>query len=176
MAKRPLEGPAAQTVSRSSSTVTVACKVAVAWIDLELCEERTVSENTQTGPRDIKVWARTGRMVRIRGTAYPRGEPPEGFPDKPSMASGCALTAGVPRDFWEQWSHQHRLSPLIKNGMIFADENLAEVKAIAAEQKGKLSGLEPVARNKDGITDPRIPRSSNKAISEIAPSDRPSAA
>ena len=68
--------------------VTVACKVGVPWIDFQACVSSIEKENTQTGPRDIIVWHKMGPVVRIRGTAYPRGDLPEGYPEKPVMILG----------------------------------------------------------------------------------------
>lgn len=158
-----------------ATTVAVACKLGVAWFDLQLCEERQVQENTQTGPRMIKQFVKTGRIVRIRGTAYPRGEAPEGFPAKPEMVLGYAITRNVPKDFWDKWAEQHSKAPYVLSHMIMAFTSIDDVKAAADDHKGEISGLEPVQRDKSGITDPRLPRSTNKSVSDLAPADRAAA-
>src|ERR1700675_3155789 len=92
----------------SSKFVTVACKIGVPWIDYEVCELTEIDENTQTGSRKVKIWIRTGVIARIRGTAYPRGEPPEGFPEKPRFVLGYALTPNILRSVWEQIVEQRQ--------------------------------------------------------------------
>lgn len=149
--------------------VTVACKVAVGWMDLRIFEEIEVKENTQTGPRLVKQWRATGHAIRIRGTAYPRGEPPEGFPEKPQMILGYALTPGVHRDLWEAYEKQNARSPLILNKMIIAFESDADIRAVGKEQSAVLSGLEPIQRVKKDLVDTRIVRPTNGAISAIEP-------
>ena len=161
---------------KSSSTyVTVACKIGLPWIDFEVCEEREISENTQTGPRTIKQWARTGKAVRIRGTAYPRGEAPEGFPQKPQLVLGYALTPNVRRDIWEAIEKQHAKAPYFMSGMIYAFASPDDIKARAKDYDGELSGLEPIQRDKNDITDKRMPRSINGGVSNIAPGSRTAA-
>ena len=155
--------------SKTTRTVTVACKIGLPWIDFEVCEEKTIMENTQTGAREVKQYFRTGKVVRIRGTAYPRGEPPEGFPEKPRMLLGYALTPGVDRATWETIAKQHERAAYFTSGMIRAFASEADIKSYAGDYVKELSGLEPVQRTKDDITDARIPRSVNGAVSTVAP-------
>ena len=146
----------------ASGHVTVACKLGIAWLDLQISEEREVMENTQTGPRPVKQYAPVGPIVRIRGTAYPRGEVPEGFPERPRIVAGYALTPNVPREFWDRWVKQHAKAPYVVSGMVCAFESLDDVKAKGREMEGIMSGLEPLVRGKedgqDIIVDPRVPR------------------
>ena len=161
---------------KSTSThVTVACKIGLPWIDFEVCEPREISENTQTGPRTITQWFRTGKTVRIRGTAYPRGEAPEGFPGKPEMVLGYALTPGIRRDIWEKIKEQQAKAPYFQSGMIFEFERHEDIKARAKEHEKELSGLEPIQRDKNEITDARMPRSVNGGVSGVAPGTRTAA-
>lgn len=160
-------------MATAGAKVTIACKVGLAWIDLQLSKGEEVYENTQSGPRKITQFSKTGPVVRIRGTAYPRGEAPEGYPEKPEMVAGYALTRNVDKAWWDQWIKQHAKAPYVVSGMIMAYEKAEDLKAAATEHKGDLSGLEPVARNKDGITDQRLPRSTNKSVSDLEPSIRP---
>ena len=155
-----------------TAKVTIACKIAVPWFSLQLCEEREVAENTQTGPRTIKQWFRTGDVVRVRGTAYPAGTAPEGYPAKPPMSGGYALTHGVDKDFWEAWVRQHAKAPYVLSGMIMAYEKPDSIAGATRERAGELSGLEPL----DPKGDQRVPRSTNVSVSSIAPDDRRSPA
>lgn len=145
-----------------SGFVTVACKLGVAWIDLQLSEERAVWENTQSGPREVKQYAATGPIHRIRGTAYPRGEAPDDFPEKPRMVLGYALTPNIPREFWDRWVKQHAKAPYVMSGMIYAFESTQDITAKAREMEGVASGMEPLERGKengvDVVVDKRVPR------------------
>ena len=147
----------------AGAKVTVACKIGVGWFDLQLCEKRIVKENTQTGPRDIEQWFRLPRIVRIRGTAYPRGTPPEGYPERPEMVGGFALTRNVDKDFWDEWEKQNSRSPFVQNKMIFAYESNDAVVGQAKELAETLSGLEPLNPKKDS----RMPKPTNTGITEI---------
>lgn len=161
---------------KSTSThVTVACKIGVPWIDFEVCEPREIDENTQTGPRKITQWFRSGKVVRIRGTAYPRGEPPEGFPEKPKMILGFALTENVRRDIWEKIEEQHKKAPYFVSGMIYSFERIEDIKSMAKDFERQLSGLEPIQRDKNDIIDTRMPRSISGGVSSVAPGTRAAA-
>lgn len=164
MADKEVAAPAVQGTRESSSpVVSVACKMGIAWLDLQLCEPRVVQENTQTGARDVTVFQRTGPVVRIRGTAYPRGPIPDGFPERPEMVAGHAVTRNVDRKFWEKWVDQHKHADYVKNGMVFAFSGLDDIKARGRELEKIPSGLEPIERGRDAdgeeaIVDPRMPR------------------
>lgn len=153
----------------TSTHVTVACKIGLPWIDFEVCEPRDIMENTQTGARQVTQWFRTGKAVRVRGTAYPRGEAPEGFPEKPQMVLGYALTPNVLRETWEQIAEQHKRAPYFTSGMVRAFASTADIKAYASDLETESSGLEPIQRTKDAIIDARLPRSVNGAVSMVAP-------
>ncbi len=150
-------------VQKSGETVVVGCKVGVAFIDIQLCREVEVYENTQTGPRTIKRYDRIGKVVRLRGTSYPRGTPPEGYPEKPMIVAGAALNFGVDKDFWDAWVEQNKLNPLVLNKMVFAHANLDFVKGIAQEHSAEKSGLDPV--NPKGDT--RMPKSTRSDVGNI---------
>lgn len=160
----------------TSPTLTVACKIGVPWIDFHVCEKTTIQENTQTGVRDVVMWVRTKDMVRIRGTAYPRGEPPDGFPERPQYVLGYALTRNVRRDHWELLIDQRKKDPLFVNGMVFGFERDEDIRSRAKDYDKQLSGLEPIQRTKDTLTDPRIPKSLHSGISALEPAPRATAA
>jgi hypothetical protein len=162
--------------NKSSKYITVACKVGVPWLDFEFCEKTIVIENTQTGTREVERYIRTGKIVRVRGTAYPRGEPPEGFPEKPQFLSGYALTPNVLRETWEAITAQRKKDPLFVNNMVFAYERIEDIRSRAKDHVKNLSGLEPVQRKKDEITDQRLPRSMHSGVSNLEPVPKASAA
>lgn len=144
-------------------TVFVGCKVGVAHIDIQLSQLVKVSEQTQTGPREVLQPRRYGPVVRIRGTAYPRGTVPDGFPDKPDMAHGCAINPAVDREFMIEWMKTNRLNPLVMNNMIIIAENRESLVAKAAELIGIKSGFDPL----NPKSDPRTPRPTNPGVGAI---------
>lgn len=143
--------------------VTVACKIAIPYLDLQLCERKVVVENSQTGPRDVVRWDRTGKIVRIRGTAYPRGTPPEGFPEKPTLVAGFALTPDVDKEFWDEWLKQNAKAAYVTSGMLMAYEKLDTVKGVASDFRSEVSGLEPMRPDRD----PRMPRPTQTGVSKL---------
>lgn len=148
----------------SGQTVVVGCKLGVAYYDIYLCRKETVKENTQTGPRDIVQYTPVrSSTIRLRGTAYPRGTTPEGFPEKPVIVEGAALNFNIDKDFWDQWVEQNKLNPLVMNKMLFAHVNVDQVKDQAKEMKAESSGLEPINPRKDG----RMPKSTRADVSNV---------
>lgn len=153
-------------------TVTVGCKLGIAWFSMQLCRIEDKFEQNMQGGRMVKEAVRIGEVVRIRGTAYPRGTVPEGFPPAPLIIAGAAMNPGIDAEFWEEWSKQNRLNPLVVNKMIFAHEKDDHVQGMAKEMVGQLSGLDPI--NPRG--DARTPKSLKKEVSDPEPSKRPTAA
>ena len=78
--------------SVAGAKVVVACKIGVPYIDLQICEMVSVREQSLTGEREIIQARRTGSVVRIRGTAYPRGAMPSEFPAPPVIVGGAGLS------------------------------------------------------------------------------------
>lgn len=149
--------------SSAGAKVIVACKLGVAYFSIQLCKMETKFEQNMQGGREVKESTRIGEVVRLRGTAYPRGTPPEGFPERPEIVAGAALNYGIDRDWFNEWLKQNHLNPLVMNKMIFAHEKLDGVRGIAKETAGVQSGLEPISPKKD----PRITRSTRSEVSDI---------
>jgi hypothetical protein len=147
----------------AGAKVVVACKLGVAYFSIQLCKMIDVEEQTQTGLRTIKKAERIGEVVRLRGTAYPRGVVPDGFPEKPAMANGAALNYGIDKDWFDEWLRQNHKNPIVMNKMVFAHEDEQDVRAEAKELSKFLSGLEPV----NPKNDPRISRSTRAEVSNI---------
>lgn len=150
-------------MSTAGAKVTVACKVPFPWLDLQIYEQRSEMENTQTGPREVKVFRPTGAIVRIRGTAYPRGTPPIGFPDKPQIINGYALTPGVPKDFWDAWLAANKKAPIVESASIMAYEAFDALKGRTREHGDVLTGLEPVNPRGDN----RMPKPALKGVGTV---------
>ena len=154
-----------------SPVVSVACKLGIAWLDIQACVKTVVQENTQTGPRDKDMWQKSGPIHRIRGTAYPAGAIPDGFFDRPEMIAGHAITRNVPRKLWDTWFEQNAQSDMVRNGLIFAFVGMDDIKARSREMENVPSGLEPIKRGRMGpegeedIIDPRLPKPSIGGLS-----------
>lgn len=157
--------------SVAGGKVVVGCKVGLALVNLQLCTKVMVTEQTTAGPREVPEYRRIGGVVQIRGTAYPRGTPPIGFPDRPKMAAGCAFTEEVDRDFMVNWMKQNERNPMVENKMVFIAEDLPRAMAMAAELETTRSGFEPLTVV---AKDPRVARnanSTNAAVSGVETED-----
>lgn len=151
----------------AGAKVTVGFKVGVAYFNLQLSQLQEKWENTQTGPRKIMEARRVGPVVQIRGTAYPRGTPPAGYPEKPTIVDGAALTPNVDAEFWYAWLEANKLNPLVLNKMIFAHEQHDFVIGQAKDLKGINSGLEPL----NPKNDPRAPKSTRADVDNVTTED-----
>lgn len=99
---------------------------------------------------------RVGPVVRVRGTAYPQGQPPEGFRDRPVLIAGYALTFNIDREWWEEWARQNKDTEMVQNGLIFAAGTSADISSRARKEFSDVdSGLGPLVPD----TDRRLPRS-----------------
>lgn len=132
----------------AGAKVTVASKLPMA-LELQLCTKRSVQMKNGNNAWVEDVFAKSGPIVTIAGTAYPNGQPPEGMPEKPQMVAGCALTFGVDKAFFDKWLEDNADQPMVKNRMIFAHERLDHVKGIAQETKLNLSGLNALTPDND---------------------------
>lgn len=156
--------------SSAGAKVTVACKLGIAFFDIQHTRIVTKFEQNMQGGKEIREAERVGQVVRLRGTAYPRGTPPKGFPSPPEIVGGAALNRGIDKDWFDAWLVQNKLNPVVQNRMVFAHESEDHVRGEAAELSKFLSGLEPV--NPDG--DHRIPKSSRPSeVTELSAGDRP---
>lgn len=145
--------------------VIVACKIPLPWVELHLDRQTTRTEEGQWGSKTIKIWERdpNAPIVRIRGTAYPAAQPPEGFPDRPEKLFGFAINRNVSKAFWDAFVEQKKDWPPLKNGHIFAFKKLDDVRARASELRNLVSGFEPI--NPKG--DDRNPKPVMGALSPI---------
>ena len=134
--------------------VIVACKVPLPWLELQLEAQREHVETGKYGSKTTTIWEKVGDPVRIRGTAYPAAQAPEGFPDRPEKMFGFALNRNISKAFWDKFVEQKAEWPPIKNGFIFAFKRIEDVKARASENRGLLSGLEPM-NPKDDARNPK---------------------
>lgn len=156
------QGPIARPQS-SGAKVIVACKLGIAYYDIQLCKIEDKFEQNLQGGRIVKEAIRIGEVVRLRGTAYPRGTPPEGFPERPLMVGGAALNFGIDKEWFDEWLKQNHLNPIVKNGLIFAHESQDAVVGQARETAALQSGLEPITPGKDK----RVPKSTRGEVSDV---------
>lgn len=77
--------------------------------------------------------------VRIRGSAYDRD------PDvqAPELIGGYAITLNVPEDTWSEWAATNSRSRMLTHDMVFAEPDLATLKAKASSMAHVRTGLEP---------------------------------
>jgi hypothetical protein len=143
--------------------VVVALKIGVPYLDIQLCEMAEKFQQNMQGGRVVTEATRTGKIVRLRGTAYPRGSVPEGFPDRPVTIHNAALNYGIDKSYMDAWMEQNRLNPIVMNDMIMVDENEDRLKARLKEVADKLSGIEPV----NPKSDHRMPKPINAAVSDL---------
>lgn len=138
----------------TGETVTVACKLPNGLI-LRVFEMITSQEPVPSGGfRDVKVSQVMGEPVTIYGNATQVGVVP---PCR--IVAGYALTPGVSKDFWELWLAQNEQSDLVKNGIVFANPDDRSSEAQAKDGSKILSGLEPLATDRQGkMIDTRIPK------------------
>jgi hypothetical protein len=131
-------------------TVTVACKLPHGLV-LRIHEPVETEIPVMGG--GVKVerhFKPTGREFTVAGNAHPQNEAPIA-----PIASGFALTHGVPKDLWDKWLEQNRLLPAVVNGLIFAHEHSAKSRDEAKEKIGVKSGLERINPNELPNLSPR---------------------
>jgi hypothetical protein len=131
----------------SGRKVTIGCKLPVPWIDLKLTRLVEKDQPGLNGTRTVREAVQTGEFIRIRGTAYPRaGAIPDGFPGRPIMMQGCALTPNIDEDKWLFYLKEGggAQSEFVKNGLVFAYPDIGDVRAHATEIRDIKTGLEPL--------------------------------
>lgn len=146
---------------RNGATVVVASKLPMS-IELQLAEKHQVARRFQGTTWTEDEWRRFGPVVTIRGTAYPRGQAPDGFRPAPEIVAGYAITRGVDAEFWRRWLEQNGTTEMVVNRVVFAGETFDEVRQVARkEMRDVRSGLDPIVPPKEGDKpsdrDPRLP-------------------
>lgn len=114
------------------------------------------------GFRDTKEYRRDGKIVRLRGLAYPTGQTPAGFITAPKIVNGASVNK-VDRAFWDAWVEQNRLNPLVMNRIVFAMDDIASLEDFAADYVSEKSGLEAIIPDPD--KDSRVPRPASSKLS-----------
>lgn len=158
-----VNAPAVHVPKKGHATVVVGCKVPVG-LALQLFRKTQVPEPVQGGGvRITDRYDRFGEVIEVRGPAYPEGPAPKGYPRRPVIIGGYAITRDVPANFWDEWLEQNKDTELVKSRQIIAWASADDVKAEAQENRTRTSGLEPL--NQDG--DPRMSRPLNPNVRSV---------
>lgn len=64
------------------------------------------------------------------------------------FGKGFGLTPNVSAAFWERWARENATYPPFARGMIFAQSDIANAEAQAAEMSGIVTGFEPIDPDK----------------------------
>jgi hypothetical protein len=152
--------------SKSGATVTVGCKLGVPYFDIQLCQIVDKREEGLQGARTVKEAIRVGKVVRLRGTAYPRGTIPDGFPERPLIVAGAAMNFGIDKEWFDEWLKQNERNPLVMNRMIFSHESQDWVSGFAKDHAAEKSGLDPIDP-KSLSKDNRVPRTVRPEVTNI---------
>ena len=157
--------------TKSAKHVTVASKLPMN-ITLQLCAKQVRRIPGQNGVYEETVYVPQGRGFIIRGTAYPSGKVPKGFPKQPGMIEdangGYAMTPGVDADFMAEWMRQNAETDMVRNGLIKVQADLDDLAADAREHESVNSGLGPLVPD----TDHRNPKPLNLGVSDVTMSVR----
>ncbi len=141
------------SVPKSAKTVTVLCKIPMG-LRLQLQREVTVTEQSQSGARQVKQWTKDGPVHIARGPSRPQ-QPPPGY-RPPILVGGYALTRGIPADFWAQWLEQNKQADYVVSKQIIAMASIEGARDAARDHHQVRSGLEPLVP--DDKKDPRVPK------------------
>ena len=151
--------------------VTVASKIPQS-IEVQLCAPKTARVTGQFGSVEETVHVKHGQTYIIRGTSYPSGQAPKGFPRRAEMiedqGGGYALTHKIPADFWDEWLRQNADTEMVKNHLLIAHADVDDLASDAADFAKVDSGLGPL--NPDG--DRRNPKPANSGVAPLQPDDR----
>jgi hypothetical protein len=157
-------------VTATSRTVVVANKIPTG-IQLQLQEKVKRHVDTKAGLEVVEFWVKRGKTYHCHGPAYP-ALPPDGYPEKPIIVGGYAMSQGIPTEFWNEWLKQNQQADYVKGDMVRAFDSLESATAWARENAKRLSGLEPMSREVDKtgrLIDPRVPRPINMGITKLGP-------
>lgn len=133
-------------------------------LELQLCKAQKATTVGRHGSTEETIYTKFGVVYVIRGTAYPAGTPPDGFPEKPRMANGYAMTNGIPEDFWRAWVEQNAETDMVRNQLLIAERDPTSLRDVSADLKDVKSGLDPL----DPKGDKRSPKPLNaRAIEPI---------
>ena len=73
----------------------------------------------------------------VQGNSWPQNKGPH-----QQIVAGFAITHGVPKEFWEEWLEQNADADYVKNGLLFAHQEVASTLAEAREKEDEKTNLE----------------------------------
>lgn len=126
-------------VSKSSNTVTVACKLPHGLL-LRVFEAREVREAGTNVT--VKQYVELPFQQEVQGFSHEQNRAPHC-----QFTSGYALTFGIDKDLWDKWLEQNKNTDIVKNGLIFAHSDMASVEAEGREKEKVRSCFERIDRN-----------------------------
>jgi hypothetical protein len=160
------------TIPKGARFVTVASKLPMS-IEIRLCKKIEKKVPGRYGSETEIVFEPHGKMYRIRGTAEPAGQAPKGY-IRPIKSHGFAITRQIPADFFEAWLEQNATTDMVANQHIWAHSVEEDVAAFTKANEKERTFLEPLDPD-DLANDPRVPKSQNPDLQDVAP-DRDSMA
>jgi len=123
---------------KTGDTVSIGLKLPNG-IELRTFRNIEMDENVPGGTRKVKVNVPMEETFTAYGYAHPQNAAPHCL-----ILDGYAITPGCPKAFWEVWLSQNKNSAMVKNGVIFAQNNEASVRDRAKDGKDIKSGMERV--------------------------------
>lgn len=143
MSEQQNGAPQVATKSRSSETVTIACKLPHGIVLRAFHMAKVAEPVMGGGTRDtVKAQQIPGEFV-VLGAAFPQNGAPRG-----RMEFGYALTPNCPKELWERWLKDNKDSPMVQNGLIFAHDSDRSAASEAREKEDVRSGFERLDPNK----------------------------
>lgn len=130
-------------------TVYVGCKLPNGLVLQNFVMEQ-VREAVPGGFRDTPMARRLPEAYRLNGTSLTVDQRQNGDVGYP-IVHHAAITAGVPREFWEKWREANSRSELVCNNIIFAHKEEASVRRMAANFAAQKTGLEPLDPDPEAI-------------------------
>jgi len=145
---RPLK-PVSQVQPPVRDAVYVGCKLPNGLILQNFVMEE-VREAVPGGFKDSPMARRLPESYRLNGTSLTHDQRQNGDVGYP-IVHQCAITGGIPREFWEKWQEANARSELVRNNIVFAHKEEASVRRMAAEFAGQKTGLEPLDPDPEAI-------------------------
>lgn len=123
----------------SNATVAVASKMPFDFV-LKLYDFAERSEPVLGGGSRMfkQAQERVGAQTFIaQGNSWAQNRGPH-----QQLVGGFAITHGIPKAFWDEWLEQNERADYVKNGMLFAHQEVNSTLAQAREYEKEKSGLE----------------------------------
>ncbi len=122
----------------SSGMCIVGCKLP-SGLQLQLSRPEPITEQTPSGSRQITIHRKHGDIYFAKGNRVPFGVVPDFL-----IIHGAALTPNIPRDFMREWMEQNKNSDVVRNQLIFIQNDEPSARDQAKDLESHKSGLEPL--------------------------------